>query len=174
MTASTFTKDFALRIDAATARLLGRLSDTFARTRFEAISKACILGMIGAGSVILAVMFALTAGTGAFASLMSSAEGHEIAMQPGPTLWGLAFLAGHIGFLRGMTDPFWRTPLGLVVFAGLSFSVSLLFVTLVLTLAGLGIVAVMVAHMMTTGFCLTVIGLALWVAWQRHLAGSIF
>ena len=168
MTVRNLSREFPLRFEIIPASLSRAVSET----RLETTAMSCVAGMIGSGMVLLAVIFALTAGAGAYAMLMSWATGRALVMQLGPVLWGLAFLAVHIGLLRRVTDPVWRSPFGLLVFAGLAFCVSLLFTTLTLTVSGLGLVAVVMAHMMATGFSLTAIGLVLWTVWQRSRNSS--
>jgi hypothetical protein len=90
-------------------------------------------------------------------------------MRLAPMLWGLAFLGMHIAHLRRVSDAFWRSAIGITVFTSLACSISLLFTTLLLTLVGCGVLAIMMAMMMVTGFSITAIELVIWVV-ARKLA----
>ena len=156
---------------------------------------ACTVGMAGAGLVILVVMLAQIAGVAIYdasiygvsiydvsiySALMDpagnhtasnhtasnhNASNHTFGMRLAPMLWGLAFLGMHIAHLRRVSDAFWRSAIGITVFTSLAWSISLLFTTLLLTLVGCGVLAMM----MVTGFSITVIGLVIWVV-ARKLA----
>ena len=155
---------------------------------------ACTVGMAGAGLVILVVMLAQIAGVAIYgvaiydvsiydvsiySALMDpagnhtasnhTASNHTFGMRLAPMLWGLAFLGMHIAHLRRVSDAFWRSAIGITVFTSLAWSISLLFTTLLLTLVGCGVLAIMMAMMMVTGFSITAIGLVIWVV-ARKLA----
>ena len=98
-----------------------------------------------------------------------NASNHTFGMRLAPMLWGLAFLGMHIAHLRRVSDAFWRSAIGITVFTSLAWSISLLFTTLLLTLVGCGVLAIMMAMMMVTGFSITAIGLVIWVV-ARKLA----
>ena len=164
-------------------------------TRLETMTMACTVGMAGAGLVILVVMLAQIAGVAIYdasiygvsiydvsiySALMDpagnhtasnhtasnhNASNHTFGMGLAPMLWGLAFLGMHIAHLRRVSDAFWRSAIGITVFTSLAWSISLLFTTLLLTLVGCGVLAIM----MVTGFSITAIGLVIWVV-ARKLA----
>lgn len=148
-------------------------------TRLETMTMACTVGMAGAGLVILVVMLAQIAGASIYgvsiydvsiySALMDPAGNHTFGMRLAPMLWGLAFLGMHIAHLRRVSDAFWRSAIGITVFTSLAWSISLLFTTLLLTLVGCGVLAIMMAMMMVTGFSITAIGLVIWVV-ARKLA----
>ena len=168
-------------------------------TRLETMTMACTVGMAGAGLVILVVMPAQIAGASIYdasiygvsiydvsiySALMDPAGNHTVSnhtasnhnasnhtfgMWLAPMLWGLAFLGMHIAHLRRVSDAFWRSAIGITVFTSLAWSISLLFTTLLLTLVGCGVLAIMMAMMMVTGFSITAIGLVIWVV-ARKLA----
>lgn len=168
-------------------------------TRLETMTMACTVGMAGAGLVILVVMLAQIAGVAiydasiygvsiydvsTYSALMDpagnhtasnhtasnhNASNHTFGMRLAPMLWGLAFLGMHIAHLRRVSDAFWRSAIGITVFTSLAWSISLLFTTLLLTLVGCGVLAIMMAMMMVTGFSITAIGLVIWVV-ARKLA----
>lgn len=163
-------------------------------TRLETMTMACTVGMAGAGLVILVVMLAQIAGASIYdapiygvsiydvsiySALMDpagnhtasnhNASNHTFGMRLAPMLWGLAFLGMHIAHLRRVSDAFWRSAIGITVFTSLAWSISLLFTTLLLTLVGCGVLAIMMAMMMVTGFSITAIGLVIWVV-ARKLA----
>lgn len=153
-------------------------------TRLETMTMACTVGMAGAGLVILVVMLAQIAGVAIYdasiygvsiydvsiySALMDPAGNHTFGMRLAPMLWGLAFLGMHIAHLRRVSDAFWRSAIGITVFTSLAWSISLLFTTLLLTLVGCGVLAIMMAMMMVTGFSITAIGLVIWVV-ARKLA----
>lgn len=153
-------------------------------TRLETMTMACTVGMAGAGLVILVVMLAQIAGVAIYdvsiySALMDPAGNHTVSnhtasnhtfgMRLAPMLWGLAFLGMHIAHLRRVSDAFWRSAIGITVFTSLAWSISLLFTTLLLTLVGCGVLAIMMAMMMVTGFSITAIGLVIWVV-ARKLA----
>lgn len=163
-------------------------------TRLETMTMACTVGMAGAGLVILVVMLAQIAGASIYgvsiydvsiySALMDPAGNHTVSnhtasnhnasnhtfgMRLAPMLWGLAFLGMHIAHLRRVSDAFWRSAIGITVFTSLAWSISLLFTTLLLTLVGCGVLAIMMAMMMVTGFSITAIGLVIWVV-ARKLA----
>lgn len=163
-------------------------------TRLETMTMACTVGMAGAGLVILVVMLAQIAGVAIYgvsiydvsiySALMDpagnhtasnhtasnhNASNHTFGMRLAPMLWGLAFLGMHIAHLRRVSDAFWRSAIGITVFTSLAWSISLLFTTLLLTLVGCGVLAIMMAMMMVTGFSITAIGLVIWVV-ARKLA----
>lgn len=163
-------------------------------TRLETMTMACTVGMAGAGLVILVVMLAQIAGVAIYgvsiydvsiydvsiySALMDpagnhtasnhTASNHTFGMRLAPMLWGLAFLGMHIAHLRRVSDAFWRSAIGITVFTSLAWSISLLFTTLLLTLVGCGVLAIMMAMMMVTGFSITAIGLVIWVV-ARKLA----
>ncbi len=163
-------------------------------TRLETMTMACTVGMAGAGLVILVVMLAQIAGASIYdapidgvsiydvsiySALMDpagnhtasnhNASNHTFGMRLAPMLWGLAFLGMHIAHLRRVSDAFWRSAIGITVFTSLAWSISLLFTTLLLTLVGCGVLAIMMAMMMVTGFSISVIGLVIWVV-ARKLA----
>ena len=163
-------------------------------TRLETMTMACTVGMAGAGLVILVVMLAQIAGVAIYgvsiydvsiydvsiySALMDpagnhtasnhTASNHTFGMRLAPMLWGLAFLGMHIAHLRRVSDAFWRSAIGITVFTSLAWSISLLFTTLLLTLVGCGVLAIMMAMMMVTGFSISVIGLVIWVV-ARKLA----
>lgn len=158
-------------------------------TRLETMTMACTVGMPGAGLVILVVMLAQIAGVAIYdasiygvsiydvsiySALMDpagnhTASNHTFGMRLAPMLWGLAFLGMHIAHLRRVSDAFWRSAIGITVFTSLAWSISLLFTTLLLTLVGCGVLAIMMAMMMVTGFSITAIGLVIWVV-ARKLA----
>lgn len=168
-------------------------------TRLETMTMACTVGMPGAGLVILVVMLAQIAGVAIYdasiygvsiydvsiySALMDpagnhtasnhtasnhNASNHTFGMRLAPMLWGLAFLGMHIAHLRRVSDAFWRSAIGITVFTSLAWSISLLFTTLLLTLVGCGVLAIMMAMMMVTGFSITAIGLVIWVV-ARKLA----
>ena len=152
--------------------------------RLETMTMACTVGMAGAGLVILVVMLAQIAGVAIYdasiygvsiydvsiySALMDLAGNHTFGMRLAPMLWGLAFLGMHIAHLRRVSDAFWRSAIGITVFTSLAWSISLLFTTLLLTLVGCGVLAIMMAMMMVTGFSISVIGLVIWVV-ARKLA----
>ena len=162
--------------------------------RLETMTMACTVGMAGAGLVILVVMLAQIAGASIYdapidgvsiydvsiySALMDpagnhtasnhNASNHTFGMRLAPMLWGLAFLGMHIAHLRRVSDAFWRSAIGITVFTSLAWSISLLFTTLLLTLVGCGVLAIMMAMMMVTGFSITAIGLVIWVV-ARKLA----
>ena len=163
-------------------------------TRLETMTMACTVGMAGAGLVILVVMLAQIAGVAIYdasiygvsiydvsiySALMDpagnhtasnhTASNHTFGMRLAPMLWGLAFLGMHIAHLRRVSDAFWQSAIGITVFTSLAWSISLLFTTLLLTLVGCGVLAIMMAMMMVTGFSITAIGLVIWVV-ARKLA----
>lgn len=169
-------------------------------TRLETMTMACTVGMAGAGLVILVVMLAQIAGASIYdapiygvsiydvsiySALMDpagnhtasnhNASNHTFGMRLAPMLWGLAFLGMHIAHLRRVSDAFWRSAIGITVFTSLAWSISLLFTTLLLTLVGCGVLAIMMAMMMVTGFSITAIGLVIWVvraSWRSKAHSS--
>lgn len=167
----------------------GAASAACQTTRLETMTMACTVGMAGAGLVILVVMLAQIAGVAIYdasiygvsiydvsiySALMDPAGNHTVSnhtagMRLAPMLWGLAFLGMHIAHLRRVSDAFWRSAIGITVFTSLAWSISLLFTTLLLTLVGCGVLAIMMAMMMVTGFSITAIGLVIWVV-ARKLA----
>ena len=172
----------------------GAASAACQTTRLETMTMACTVGMAGAGLVILVVMLAQIAGASIYdapidgvsiydvsiySALMDpagnhtasnhNASNHTFGMRLAPMLWGLAFLGMHIAHLRRVSDAFWRSAIGITVFTSLAWSISLLFTTLLLTLVGCGVLAIMMAMMMVTGFSITAIGLVIWVV-ARKLA----
>ena len=182
----------------------GAASAACQTTRLETMTMACTVGMAGAGLVILVVMLAQIAGVAIYdasiygvsiydvsiydvsiySALMDpagnhtasnhTASNHTFGMRLAPMLWGLAFLGMHIAHLRRVSDAFWRSAIGITVFTSLAWSISLLFTTLLLTLVGCGVLAIMMAMMMVTGVSITAIGLVIWVV-ARKLAfkGSV-
>ena len=172
----------------------GAASAACQTTRLETMTMACTVGIAGAGLVILVVMLAQIAGVAIYdasiygvsiydvsiySALMDpagnhtasnhNASNHTFGMRLAPMLWGLAFLGMHIAHLRRVSDAFWRSAIGITVFTSLAWSISLLFTTLLLTLVGCGVLAIMMAMMMVTGFSISVIGLVIWVV-ARKLA----
>ena len=172
----------------------GAASAACQTTRLETMTMACTVGMAGAGLVILVVILAQIAGASIYgvsiydvsiydvsiySALMDpagnhtasnhNASNHTFGMRLAPMLWGLAFLGMHIAHLRRVSDAFWRSAIGITVFTSLAWSISLLFTTLLLTLVGCGVLAIMMAMMMVTGFSITAIGLVIWVV-ARKLA----
>ena len=139
-------------------------------TRLETVTMACTVGMAGAGLVILVVVVAQMAVLSIYSALMDPAGTPTIGMRLAPLVWGLAILVMHITCLRRISDAFWRSAAGIGLFACLALSVSLLFTTLLLTITGLGVLAVMLAMMMVTGFSITAIGLVVWVMMRMATA----
>ena len=105
-----------------------------------------------------------------------------------PIIWGLAFLATHILFLRKMHQSISSSTFSVANFACLAFFVSVLLGTGELLIfnsiimgakepvivSGFEFIhaAMMVSLYLLTGFVITVIGLAIWMIWRRLRSGG--